>query len=303
MTLDILAKFQGEKRAQMLSAIALATSPASASEKRAVLSADEHALLAEIEQHVGVSGGDRSPSARARVDGFIADAIGRSVLGGRNIADVLASAGQAGRLPPSMYEVKAQAGFLQQFAEYGVRESDATSTIALADDVEHLPFQYQDEEAISLFVRFIKPKQSSRTYALLAHTHRKGTAVDVHALWRIYPSDIDLRNAQHPMDALRTFVEAMGIPITVGGVTAKLVSGASVPNGPDPFGIRFEVARSAGPIPEDTISTFSISRRLDAPVVQIRMAYAISKPRYRAYLQRHNVALRAPRDSTRRAGG
>src|SRR5690242_13523228 len=109
MNLDALKQFDSKTANGILAAAALATAPyPGVGEKPHVLQAYERqvdAVLSEIRQRLKISPHDESTGARALLDEALADALRKSIVGDAEVADALSRVGQAGRLPPTMYEV------------------------------------------------------------------------------------------------------------------------------------------------------------------------------------------------------
>ena len=86
------------------------------------------------------------------------------------------------------------------------------------DDYQHvmtegMPMETRD---ISLFMKRIMSREANRRHWLLVQSHRVGIDQRVGAAWRVFPADVNIEAALHPLDVLKAFVQVFGFPIKVG---------------------------------------------------------------------------------------
>jgi hypothetical protein len=115
----------------------------------------------------------------------------------------------------------------------------------------------------------------------------------VGAAWRIYPNDINLETAQRPIDVLKAFVEAYGVPMTIGDTKALFTeSRAYPPNVP----VKVDWTGA----PEDCFVSFSHTTDA-AGRFRIGVTYCIDIPKYSVTLKAHGVKVEEPKKIFHRA--
>jgi hypothetical protein len=285
MTIAALERYDKEKRAAMLTSLALATSPTPVGS--AGLPEAQAALLRDIKRQIGIAPEDETPKARSRLDTFLASALSEALMGDDQEKAALARAGMAGRLSPTMYDIIVTPSFKNMFANLAVRKNDFETTVREADEahVQHLFPDPSIDEGFSFFMRWISARGKFQPYWSVAGAHRRGAELHAHTLWRIYLGDINISEADRPVDVVRALVDRFGLEVTVAGQRGKFLLGIE---GHLPAS-QIQLTVHDHPIGDDTwVSTASIGHRSDG-TAKITIAYAINLVTYRDYLRSHGA--------------
>src|SRR4051812_27030324 len=213
--LKTLERHDPETAAAILAAAALATSPnpgTSSAEERTLLPFWDEVtdVLSEVRQRLDLRPEDQSRKARVALDNFLSQQLDEAVFSGQSADEVLARAGQAGRLPPSIYKIVQPRIFRERFNPLGIRKQAVEGAVHRPDDVQHLVNDRAVElarDTHSLFMKLVPATDKEEAYWLLVQTLREGFEQEVQAAWRVYPSDVNLENASDPLDVLKLFVD------------------------------------------------------------------------------------------------
>jgi hypothetical protein len=293
MNLDTLSSFDTPTANGILAAAALVSAPnPGVGERPAVIRRYEreaNKVLSEIRTRLKIADNNDSPEARASVSKVLAETLQQSILGHANTADILSRLGSAGRLWPTAYNVIQSKEFAAIFSALGIRDSHVEDAVKHPDDFQHLltegvPKDWRD---ISLFMKRVLPARDPNNRRwLLVQAHRIGIDQRITAAWFVYPNEVNIESAEEPLDVLKAFVEAFGVPLTVGPTTALFIKSEQFP-----AGSKIE-AKFFGD-PRDRF--MSISHAINASgEVRIGAAYCIDLSKYRAALRRHGIKVIEP---------
>jgi hypothetical protein len=298
MMLDSLKSYDPQEAGNILAALALASVPNPSSEEPALVKQYSSYLPKvenEIRSRLKIAFDDNSSTSRSRFDGELAKILAATFLDRKNRNEILARAGQSGKLAPAEYLIDFGA-LPTVFYGLGTRNGHLLDAIAHADDVQHLQVEGTvDEKPFSIFVRFVPQRRSEDTFWLVVFAHRYGVTQTVHHAWRVYPTDIDISGCKVPLDVLKTFVQRFGLDIEIGKFKGKFVADTEIPvemvetNGENLVKFQTPLIRDAEK--KIFVSTMSAVPFDNPPRVYVSVAYAIDLRKYVPYLLSHNVEV------------
>lgn len=240
-------------------------------------------LLAEVRQKLNLQGADQSPDALIQIQGYLSKLIDSSV---RNDDDqALNRVAQLGLLSPGAYRVEQPAAFVSRFYSLGVSKSQVQEAVLHADEVQHLLAEVAnpgEEDSLSLFLKMVPARRKGKAHWLLVQTVRDGIRQIAQAAWRVFPEDVDLRDATNGLDVMKAFAEAFGRNMRVEDFSGKFLSATSIPATQSE--LRFAVEES--PHAETFISWSHRSTNMVGKKI-VGIMYAIDIPRYRESLRAH----------------
>jgi hypothetical protein len=297
MNLDVLKKFDPGTVSGILAAAALSTSPDPGIGERPLVvrtyEREATAALAEIRNKLNISDDIDSVEARASVSKTLADALRRAILERVDTTKVLSRIGAAGQLPPAAYNVIQPPEFAAMFYATGLSRNYVEEAVKYPDDHQHLMTEAMPESwrDISLFMKRVMSRDFRRRHWLLVQSHRIGIDQKVIAAWQVFPDDVDLQSAQHPIDVLKAFVTVYGCPISIGGPKALFIESQLHPRGNN-------ITIDHTGAPEDHF--LSTAHTTDATgQSRVGVTYCIDMPKYRAALQSHGVKVEQGRPTGR----
>ncbi len=288
MSFHVLESRDQRAATGILAAAALATAPNVAGDEPEIAKAyrtEAQELLKEIRKHLRIDRDDHSPPAILSIANLLTKQIEETILGHADTSQILARAGQAGRLPPVMYTVDQPKSFSNLFYNLGVRRNHVEDAVKHPDDYQHLMTEKATEESkdvISLFVKEIKSAKTGSNNWLLVQCHRQGLTQIVQSAWRIFPDTIDLTQAYEPLHLLKAFVAVFGLPVSVAGKETLFIESVPYPKGPL-LDWRFQ---AVGP---DVFASISQVATTDPTMIEVGIGYSINLPKYREYLAQHGV--------------
>ncbi len=293
MQLNSLKSLDSKTANGVLAAAALSTAPdPGVGERPNVLRAYEReaaAVLSEIRHHLRIAKDNDSSEARRLVSKALTDALQKSILADSNTADILSRIGSAGRLPPYAYNVVQSKQFQEFFYALGISRNNIEEAVKSPDDFQHMMTEgmHPDARDLSLFMKRVMSREPTRRNWLLVQSHRIGTDQKVGAAWRVYPDDVDIQRAQTPVDVLKAFVFAFGVPVKIGDARGLFLD-------PQTFPAESEVAIDwSGAPPEHFLATSRTTSGADG-LVRIGATYCIDIAKYRSSLKRHGVKVEMP---------
>jgi len=247
-------------------------------------------LMGELASRAKVDPTDTSPPARAAILQVLVSELSQLLLAQSRVATVRARLGDRGELPPKQYRVAFDPSF-DTATKRGIRRAHVEDALQSPDSVQHLPEgENPIEPRVSLYARRIADgKNASDPYVFLVHCRRAGDLQHVVTAWRVYLSDIRLKDDRNkPLDVLAAFLDVYGIEFTVRGFDTprRLIASERfvvVPGEPDSELFRFE---SKGIAFE---ANQTVQRTSDA--VEVALAYAVNVTRYLDDLRKHGVEI------------
>lgn len=272
-----------------MAAAALANSPSpGVGERPLVLRTYEKEALAalkEIRSRLKISEYTDPETAHSLIAKTIADTLRQAILGHADTEAILKRMGNSGRLPSASYNVLQSQEFQTAFYRLGIRGNHVEDAVKHPDDLQHLMTEGMPESwhDISLFMKYVASRELSRRHWLLVQAHRVATDQRVGAAWRIYPEDINLETAQQPIDVLKAFVEAYGVPISIDGTKVLFIEFRSYP-------VNVSIKIDWTGAPEDHFVSIAHTTDLSGRF-RIGLTYCIDIPKYSATLKARGVKV------------
>jgi hypothetical protein len=288
VSLALLEKYDRRSATGILAAAALGTGHNIEGEEPRLVKAygsEARELVSQIRKQLKIAETDSSEAAQQSISKFISRQIEKTLLEGADVNNLLASAGQAGRLNPSVYTVEQSRAFLDLFSKLSIKRANVEDAVKHPDDYQHIIDDKANEsnkEIISIFLRKIISAKRGNDHWLLVQTYRSGLVQSAQSAWRVFPEVVDISEAEEPIDLLRAFANAFGVEIKIGDHNGKFVESIPAKRGESP-------QMSFGPS-ADFFSSVSKTETPDPNVVQIGAAYSIDLIKYSAFLASKGLA-------------
>jgi hypothetical protein len=240
MSIDLLANYDSKTANNILAAAALSTAP-----NPGIGRADDFInryrnetskLMADVRAKLGISADDISPKAMTSIERYLSKALNESVLSEADTPTLLAKAGQAGILSPTLYEVEQPKTFTDVFYKLGATKKLVRVTVNEPNDYQHLLTDQAletdpDRDSLSLFLKLVPARRKAETHWSMVQSVRQGLKQVAQSAWRIFPTDVNLETAAAPLEVLEAFADEYGLPIKVGDQTGKFIEATSHPQG------------------------------------------------------------------------
>jgi hypothetical protein len=176
-------------------------------ESEAVISA----VLAEARSTLSLPGDDESLPAKDRLARFISSEL-NTLAAPVSMRAVKERLGERGRLRPKDYSLE-----LRGQPRLAAKADHIRSVLNHPDAVQHLsPDQFgRHGYGVSLYAKWINGRKRADPFMVLVPSRRTGTKQTADTVLRVYPSEVDLRDAITPLDVLKRFLDVYGLPFTV----------------------------------------------------------------------------------------
>lgn len=174
-------------------------------------------LLIEIRQHLNLSETDTSVRARSRILGLLSAEISEVVFAGADFTTVESRLGERGALHPSQYQV-AFGEHIEVLENLGTRRNHLADAILRPDKLLHMQPKYLTGSAdprITISVKYVDTKRVEDKFAFLVFSQRKGRFQEVMGGFRAYRDEVDLRNANEPLEVLHSFIKRYGVTFRI----------------------------------------------------------------------------------------
>jgi hypothetical protein len=296
MPLNSLSKFDIPTANAVLAAAALSTAPnpgIGEEEFETVYRDHVGAVLSEIRQKLGLTEDDDSLGARISIDRFLSNVLDETLLPGDAAEIALARAGQSGLLSPGVYKVVQPDSFQRIFFLLAVTKSQVKEAIHEPDDYQHLMTENAlvgEDDIFSISMKQSPTRRNIDPNWLLVQSFRRGLEQVAQSAWRIFPSDVDLRNAREPVDVLRAFAESFGINVVVGDKVGKFIDRAMIDKSPFTDEMSFQIRTEAAPGGK-MFSSWSHRKTTNPSIFHVGLAYCIDLTKYRASLIAHGSTV------------
>jgi hypothetical protein len=288
MSLDILSKYDSRTADGILAAAALSTGYFATEADRPELLKRYHRevndVLEQVRATLRIAKNDYSSAATSSIDKFFAKEISSRVLTEASAVEALNRAGQAGRVPPSLYTVFLGKPFLDRFLPLGIRPPHVEDAVKNPDEFQHFLTEFQPAESrdiLSLFLKRIETRNKPPHW-LLVQAVRQGLMQHVQSAWRIFPNDIDLSEAQSPVDLLKAFALRFGERFVLHGHAAQFVESLKL------SATEFKDFRYKQEMTPERFYSFSWAQNSDGEG-ELGLGYCINLVRYREYLSKNGA--------------
>ncbi len=256
------------------------------------LTAKQQQLLGQIKKKLKIESDKITDEKKSAVLELLSKEITDQVLSREKGQAAKARLGERGLLRPNLYQVEFDQMFESTSAKQGIRKSYVIDVLRSPDDIQHLtpPNDHEDQKQLfSLFYKSLAHQSPDDPYGILVLAIRNGYTQKVLSAWRIYNSDVDLSNAEKPLDVLKSFTEAFGFPFSVGDSeksTFKLYEKIKVPAGQS----RTQLISIESPknVKAEGHFAFKFNNSEEA---EIAYAFAIDDLKYEDSLLEHGVRL------------
>lgn len=287
-----LAELPTREATRLLAAAALKASPAEAIREASLSTAEDPfvgRVLDEVRDRLGLTSEDNTPAAAKAIANFLGTAIVDATLGDRRPDDVLARAGQAGRLPASSYRILWDKGALLRFREFGVHKTTIEKALSQPDEVQHL---FQETEldnentTFSLYTKLMPASRQRPAHWMLVQAVRKGVNQTPTNVWWIYPQLVELSKVTSPLQMLIAFVEEFGRPFEFAGRKHLFLEEAILPKKIGaPAEFQFHTPSSGIPGQDYFDIVWSIRTRPDWDRFKVGLLYVIDRAKYKSGLK------------------
>lgn len=251
-------------------------------------------LVRELRIKLRLKRDDDSPKALAKLYAALADEMKGIALQGEDLNKIKARLGQQGILSPSQYKIKFAQPFRDTAEQCGVSQYQAESVIRNPDSYEHLipeHFGFDPNQASSLFMKVEKQTSHSERYIVLVFANRTGYVQEVINAWRVYPSDVDLRDSSSPTDVLKAFVERFGTTFKLGEKTGKLFTHERLSvKHKTPGENSVELLKTTSSTAGDLTYLFSAGRK-NSEMIEAVLSFSIDYKEYTESLRTHGVKV------------
>ena len=290
MTIQVL-EGRDAKNASTLLARAVLASMATHSPFAVAMEAEERALIEQIilEVRQRISAGDPDKVSMSDIQSELAKEISSVVLSESRFKNALERAGSHGRLGTPSYDIAFADDFGNDFRPLGFTASTARKIIKKPDMYEHIAADrgLGGGNVFSLFVKHFERHGNIDSHFKIVQALRRGAALDVNAGWYIFQDEIDVSNANTPIDYLSSLVESFGEVIEMGGHVGKLLVNKHVDD------LENDLTEMEPSYPHgmcDHAMSFSGAgwNSLTGAGI-IHVAYSIDLGRYNKYLRAHRV--------------
>jgi hypothetical protein len=287
--LTSLHSYDRNEIANVMAALALASAPNPSDETPELVRKYQSVLKpleTEIKARLRIPLDDTSVVATSKYNAEVAKLLTSAVIDDKDESEILARAGQYGRLAPSQYKLDVSSIF-PEFNKLGVRPAHIVDAVHNADDVQHLQGGENIDKPFSIFMRLVRSRRPSDVFWLLVYTHRAGAVQLVQHAWRIYIDDVSMAGARIPLDVLRAFTSQFGVWVSIGADRTKLfvdkVISAPEEKTSDLFKVQLDYPN------QRTVYTFSSVKLVNPERIHVKIGYAINLRKYVECLVSHNV--------------
>jgi len=248
-------------------------------------------VLNEVRQRAKVNLDDNSKDAQTKLFTILSDELSKLILTKKERNEAIKRLGDRGDLNLRLYKIKFTDVFKIQ-SNHGVDKRLVELTIHHPDSFEHLlseRFDLDGGKNISLFTGFHPSKQSDNSFVILVEAEREKDQMNVFSAWRIFLSDVDIRDAKSPLDVLKAFVDVYGVDFIIGELYfRRFVLYETFPIQGSHGGYPLIRAKDTSDIDIHGNFYFRVN---PLNVIELSMAYFINLNKYRIDLRRHGINI------------
>jgi hypothetical protein len=187
-------------------------------------------LLQEIRDQLNVSQDDFSIKTQSRIYAFLSEEISKAAFTNVDLSNLKTRLGNKGELHPSQYQIS----FFDDFVNHealGDSKRHIIDAVTQPDNLTHLHAKYAIDEfdpRVTISIKAVSGKRTEDRFILFVISHREGQTQRVHCAFRAYPSDMDLNNANEPIEIVRAFVNSYGLTLRIGSSVSKFMHNETV---------------------------------------------------------------------------
>lgn len=229
-----------------------------------------HALIAEARHALGIDTEDNRPESLRRIRTHLAAEVDKRLFAGVDRRALRVELGASGELPLGGYRVQADGSF--KVVHKREKLKTAELIIRHPDAFHHmLNNNRSDSGDYSFFVKRINNQKRDKKYWAIVGAVRLGDVLHVTTLWRLFTETVDTTSAISPIDLLRSFVAAYGMPFSlVGRQLSGLILDQKYPSNVD------DDPKLVGEGSVESLTNF------DGKCLNVAIAYGIDTKRYGA---------------------
>jgi hypothetical protein len=281
--LDTLKNVDPATAAGLLSSLTLSVVPDERDHTHLAWDPLARAVLQEARRRLHLEEDDWSTSARVRVANLLGDELRHTLLTRERATAARQRLGASGALWTRAYRIE----FTTDSKAGRVRPVNIEDAVRNPDAFQHLPpgpDTSSSNKFLSLFVKRASAREGEPSFTLV-QAHRDQDVQRVEAAWRIYPSEVDIKEAREPLDILKAFVARYGLDLKIGGgEVRKFTLYERVPIAP---GWNRGLIQVLGR-PQSVWNAFWA--RAQDTYLEVALAYAIALDDYYATLEKHGVS-------------
>ena len=183
------------------------------------------AVLTEIRNHLRIPEGDNSVKTHSRIYAFLSEEISKAAMTNVDLSKVKARLGNKGELHPSQYQVRFK-DYVSKIEVLGVRKAHMIEAVTHPDKVANLQPKYLQEDEdprLTISIKYITSKRIEDNFILFVISQRRGHAQVVAGAFRVYQSDVRLKDSREPLDIIKSFADTYGIAFRLGSITSKFM--------------------------------------------------------------------------------
>ncbi len=167
-------------------------------------------LMAEAESVLHIAPGSDQYDEVMR--SFLSKQVETAIMGDSDPAEVRRRLGRQGRLPLSGYEIDFSKSFVKESRE---NEKYIRRAIASATDFQHVFASSLPDVGKGMTLIMIPQMLRKVEHWLLVDAIRENDKLLVDRSFRVFPSIVDLRTANAPLEVLRAFVDHYGLSFSL----------------------------------------------------------------------------------------
>jgi hypothetical protein len=227
-------------------------------------------VIREARSRVGVAQTDDGPDAIAKVCDYL-DSQSDQLLGPADTDAALRRLAERGDLPSDLYEIIIGDNIAKDLGRrFTLEQRLIIATIRFPHHEQHYGRSKSSREPslISLFARRFKTRWPFKDFTMLVGASRAGLILKVEQAWRLYDSQIDMKNNKDLVELLRRFATKYGAEIEIDGQKGAFFLYSDKP-APNP--IKFQFAHGG----ERKFNVCQFSQR-DEITGQMRAALIVS---------------------------
>lgn len=186
-------------------------------------------VIKEIRVRLNIPEDDFSVAAQTKIFDFLSKEISNIALSDTNISKVKERLGYKGEL--SLEQYKVDFNFQFKVSEVlGEKKSNILDVVRNPDKYIHLESGYSMgmKMGFSIFAKLITPKKEQDKFFQIVFSIRTGITLNITGTIRAYVSELDLSEANTPLDILKAFVSVYGLTFQVDDLITKFAQNETI---------------------------------------------------------------------------